>query len=208
MDFVHRLPRLQVVRRNPYLVAKCSGKSVLDLGAVDFYQGRFCGLHQQIMAVADSVVGIDFDRDGIERAASHGITNIVHGDLQKLGEVDISGTFDVIMAGGIIEHLPNPGLFLSGVKQFFGPHTEMVLETPNAFFLHRFILALRRIEYVHPEHVCYHSYCTLKHVLQMHDFKIETELAHVLEGRMSSLRMLLTGVNFNFANGFIFVLKL
>jgi len=205
MDFPHHLPRLEVVRRERYIIDKCRGKKVLDLGAVGFYRGWFSGLHRSIMDVTDSVVGIDIDKTGIERAALQGIRNIHYGDLQKLGDVDISDTFDVIIAGGVIEHLPNPGLFLMGVKRFFQPNTEMILETPNVFSLHRFYLALRRIEYVHPEHVCYYSYSTLKHMLEIHGYTVKEELAHVLGGRVTNLRMFLAERNLNFANGFIFV---
>lgn len=205
MTVVHRLPELKVVRRNEYLIEKCRGKRVLDLGAVDFHQGTFGGLHSSIMQVASSVVGLDYDREGIERAAAQGVTNIYFGDLQRLDQVELPGPFDIIMAGGIIEHLPNPGLFLTGVRRFFRPGTEMLLETPNAFSFHRFFLALRKVEYVHPEHVCYYSYSTLKHMLEIHDYRIKVELAHVLDGRARRLRKLLAGRNFNFANGFIFV---
>lgn len=207
MALMHRLPRLRVVERQEYLVAKCAGKRVLHLGAIDLCKGQMCGLHRQLMRVTDGLIGIDIDRDGIEQAKSAGIHNIQYGDLEKLEELDIGDKFDVIAAGGVIEHLSNPGLFLEGIKKFFGPHTEMILTTPNAFSIHRFLLSLVRLEYVHPDHVCYYSYITLKRLLQRHGFVIEEELAHVLEGRLRKLRALMSRANFHFGSGLIFVLK-
>lgn len=207
MGFMRELPRLRVVIRHEYLLDKCKGKSVLHLGAVDYYNGEVCGLHKRLMKVAGSVVGLDIDADGIEKARSAGIQNIIHGDLERLDEVNIASKFDIIVAGEIIEHLSNPGLFLAGVRRFFGSNTEMVVTTPNVFSLHRFLIALRGFEYVHPDHVCYYSYTTLEHLLIGHGFAVEEKLAYLLEGKLLNTRKLLSRINFNFASGFIFTVR-
>lgn len=208
MVSMHTLPRLRAVRRQQYLVTKCTAKRTLHLGAVDYHKGIFCGLHKALIEVAECVIGIDIDWKGIEHARSEGIQNIHYGDLERLHELNISGKFDVIVAGEVIEHLSNPGLFLAGIKRFFGPDSEMVLTTPNAFSFHRFLLALGGLEYVHPDHVCYYSYTTLKHLLESHGFVIKEELNYVLEGKFANLRTLLSRINFHFANGLIFVVKI
>lgn len=207
MRFMRKLPRLRVVIRHEYLVDKCKGKSVLHLGAVDYYNGEVCGLHERLMKVSGSVVGLDIDRDGIDKARSRGIQNIIYGDLERLGEVNIASKFDIIVAGEIIEHLSNPGLFLAGVKRFFGHYTEMVVTTPNAFSLHRFLIALGGFEYVHPDHVSYYSYTTLEHLLGRHGFAVEEKLAYPLEGKLLILRKLLSSTNLNFASGLIFTVR-
>jgi 2-polyprenyl-3-methyl-5-hydroxy-6-metoxy-1,4-benzoquinol methylase len=207
MDFTNSLPKLRVVRRNEYFISKCNAKKDLHLGAVDYINGGFCGLHRALTNVADSVTGLDIDETGIKRARAEGIQNIHYGNLEELDKVDIQDRFDIIAAGGVIEHLSNPGLFLDGVKRFFAPHGEMIIETPNAFSFHRFFLALARIEYVHPEHICYYSYVTLRNLLNIHDYIITEELSHILGARLASLRMFIARLNFNFANGFIFVVK-
>lgn len=207
MGFMRQLPRLSVVIRHEYLLNKCKGKSVLHLGAVDYYEGQVCGLHKRLMGVSGSLIGLDIDSDGIEKARCTGIRNIIYGDLERLDEVNIASKFDVILAGEIIEHLSNPGLFLAGVKRFFGYQTEMLVTSPNAFSLHRFLIALRGFEYVHPDHMCYYSYTKLKHLLTSHGFAVE-ELAYLLEGKFLNLRKLLSGINFNFASGLIFAVRL
>jgi len=160
------------------------------------------------MEVASDVVGIDIDTSGIERAKAEGIQNIYYGNVEELDKVNILGKFDVIAAGGVLEHLSNPGLFLDGVKRFFTPATEMIIETPNAFSVHRFILGLLNREYVHSEHVFYFSYVTLRNLLERHGYTIIDELSHILGARVVKLRMFIARRNFNFSNGFIFVVKL
>jgi 2-polyprenyl-3-methyl-5-hydroxy-6-metoxy-1,4-benzoquinol methylase len=208
VGFMRQLPRLRVVIRHEYLLNKCRGKSVLHLGAVDYYEGQVCGLHKRLMEVSGSLMGLDIDSEGIEKARCAGIRNIIHGDLERLDEVNIASKFDVILAGEIIEHLANPGLFLAGVKRFFGYQTEMLVTTPNAFSLHRFLIALGGFEYVHPDHMCYYSYTTLKHLVTSRGFAIEEELAYLLEGKLLNLRKLLSRINFNFASGLIFAVRL
>ncbi|MBO0181221.1 hypothetical protein J0682_30075, partial [Vibrio parahaemolyticus] len=75
--------------------------------------------------------------------------------------------FDVIVAGEIIEHLNNPGLFLSGVRRFMHRDSKLVITTINAYCAMRFfVYALRGRrginEFVHPDHVAYYSYSTLR----------------------------------------------
>jgi len=208
MEFKHVLPRLRIVQREEYLLAKCQGRRVLHLGAVDHYKGEVCGLHKRLMNVADYVAGIDIDKSGIEQARLTGIRNILYGDLEKLGEINASERFDVIVAGEVIEHLSNPGLFLEGIKRFIDPRVEMIVTTPNVFSLHRYLLMLGRFEYVHPDHVCYYSLTTLRHLMERHSFTIEEELAYVLEGRLRNLRKLLSRISILFANGLILVVRI
>jgi len=208
VEFKHVLPWLRIVQREEYLIAKCRGRSILHLGAVDYYKGEVCGLHKRLMNVAGYVAGIDIDKNGIEQAKFAGIENIHYGDLERLGEINISEGFDVIVAGEVIEHLSNPGLFLEGIKRFIDPQVEMVITTPHVFSLHRYLLTLGRLEYVHPDHVCYYSLVTLRHLMERHGFTIEEELAYVLEGGFTNLRKLLSRISISFANGLILVVRI
>ena len=198
----------QVLERNKFFISKCMGEKVLHLGPVDYHEDMVCGLHRMLMNVTDAVVGIDIDKHGIERAKMEGIENIYYGNLEELDKVNVQDTFDIIAAVGVIEHLSNPGLFLEGIKRFFAPSSEMIIETPNAFSAHRFLLALTGFEYVHRDHVCYYSYITLRNLLSRHGYIIKEELSHVLGGHLTSLRVFISKVNFNFANGFIFIVNM
>ena len=74
-------------------------------------------------------------------------TNIVAGDVEKLGELRLRGPFDVVVAGDIIEHLSNPGMMLDGVRALCTAESSLIITTPNAFGLPnygRFLLVYRR----------------------------------------------------------------
>jgi SAM-dependent methyltransferase len=163
---------MPLVQRVAFLQELCAGRSVLHLGCTNWpYMGissaddRF--LHAALMRAAAEVWGIDADREGIEVMARDGVTNLHVGDLEKLASVAINRTFDVVVAGEVIEHLSNPGLFLRGVQRFMGPDTILVVTTVNAYCAFRALAyGLRgkrgRAEPVHPDHVAYYSYSTLR----------------------------------------------
>lgn len=112
-----------------------TGKSVLDIGCVghnldDARQSRDPWLHGFLKKCATRVVGVDMLADDIKRMQSEGYE--VHcADAQTM---DLGETFDVIVAGAVIEHLENPGLFLDNMRKHLKPDGAIVLTTPNPFY--------------------------------------------------------------------------
>ncbi len=138
-------------------------------------------LHFELEKLCGDLWGLDADQEGIDILTEHGSRQILRGDLEKLHEVDINGKFDVIIAGEIIEHLNNPGLFLNGVKRFMAPDSVLLLTTINAYCSFRFFYYGARgkrgkAEPVHPDHVAYYSYSTLRLLLERHDLILDTFL--------------------------------
>ncbi len=81
-------------------------------------------------------------------------------------------------ADEMIEHLNNPGLFLNGIKRFMNAETRLVLTTINAYCGMRFVMYGFRgkrgsVEFVHPDHVAYYSYSTLKVLLERHGMHVD-----------------------------------
>ncbi|HEY2847011.1 MAG TPA: class I SAM-dependent methyltransferase, partial [Pyrinomonadaceae bacterium] len=116
-------------------------------------------------------------REGIEILESRGLKNIVQSDLEHIEECKLDGIFDVIVAGEVIEHINNPGLFLSGIKRFMRPDSELILTTVNAYCAMRFFYYGARgrrgkAEPVHPDHIAYYSYSTLKLLVERHGFEV------------------------------------
>ncbi|MEZ5288457.1 MAG: class I SAM-dependent methyltransferase [Vicinamibacterales bacterium] len=115
-----RPPRL--VQRVAFIEEACAGKRVLHLGCTNWpytetviRDGSL--LHLRLMARAAELHGLDSDREGLDVLAAHGVPHLHLGDLERLDETALDGPFDVIVAGEIIEHLSNPGLFLRGVRR-------------------------------------------------------------------------------------------
>jgi len=156
-----------LVEREKFILDFCVGKKVLHLGCADwpFTESRLndgTWLHNKLSKVASNCVGVDLDRDTVETLkVKHGIKNIIEGDAEKLGDINI-GEFDVVVAGEIIEHLNNPGLFLDSAKKVLKSGGKLLITTTNAYCFRRFIRIPFGKESIHPDHVYYFSHPTLE----------------------------------------------
>lgn len=173
----------QLVQRLPFIAAMCKGKKVLHLGCTNapYTQDAIaCDmlLHFELEKTAACVYGFDTDEEGLETLKARGTTNLYYADLEDLASVELTETFDVIVAGEMIEHLNNPGLFLNGIRRFMNPETRLLITTINAYCGMRFFqYGLRgkrgKAEPVHPDHVAYYSYSTLALLLKRHELNVE-----------------------------------
>lgn len=176
-------PAPRLVQRVDYLLEACRGRRVLHLGcanqpytAAAVAEGSL--LHLRLAVSAAELWGLDGDGPSLELLRRHGCTRLVQADLETLPGLPPAafaglgaGGFDVILAGEVIEHLPNPGLFLRGVQALMGPATTLLLTTVNAYCGFRAAAyALRgrggRREPVHPDHVAYYSLATLRRLVE------------------------------------------
>ncbi len=168
----------------------CAGKKVLHLGCTNapYTQEAIDNdmlLHFELEKTAASIYGIDADQKGLDTLKSHSTTNLYFADLENLASLDLNETFDVIVAGEMIEHLNNPGLFLNGIRRFMNSETRLLITTINAYCGMRFFqYGLRgkrgKAEPVHPDHVAYYSYSTLSLLLKRHELNVESFLFYDL----------------------------
>src|SRR5919199_1014197 len=155
MATTHAAPRLRgPVSKRDLVLELCRGKDVLDLGCVEHsWQMSVTNpvwLHADIRDVARSCVGVDFLEADVAELASRGYDMVVGNVLVD----DPPGQFDVVVAGDLVEHLENPGVFLDYVAQALRPGGVAVVTTPNAFYLAQIWPILGRGRpAVSPEHV-------------------------------------------------------
>jgi SAM-dependent methyltransferase len=172
-----------LVQRVPYLEALCRGKRVLHLGCTNwpYAAGAIESgdlLHLRLKTVAAELHGLDLDPAGLGALQALGVGHLHEGDLERLDDIDLTGPFDVIVAGEVIEHLANPGLMLRGVRRWLGPDSRLVLTTVNAYCAFRFAQYAFRgrggvREPVHPDHVAYYSYATLTRLVERESLVID-----------------------------------
>lgn len=175
--------RFRLVQRVEFIKEICAGKSVLHLGCTnspyteDSVRNNML-LHFDLAASSKRLVGFDYEQEGLDILAEAGVKELYRADLEDLDAVPLDETFDVIIGGEMIEHLSNPGLFLRGIKRFMNRDTKLVITTINAYCAMRFLIyGLRgkggENEPVHPDHVAYYSYRTLKLALERADLRID-----------------------------------
>lgn len=175
--------KFEIVQRVEFIKNSCIGKKILHLGCTNYPFTKEAIdnqmlLHFELEKNAKELYGFDFDQQGLDILAKSGTKNLYRADLQKLEEVALDKTFDVIIAGEMIEHLSNPGLFLQGIKRFMNEETDLIITTINAYCAIRFLIyGLRgkggENEPVHPDHVGYYSYKTLKLTLERQNLKLK-----------------------------------
>jgi hypothetical protein len=175
--------KFELVQRVEFIKKACAGKKVLHLGCTNYpYTKEALDnemlLHFELEKEARELYGFDFDERGLQILQKSGAKNLFRADLEKLEEVALNETFDVIIAGEMIEHLSNPGLFLRGIKRFMNRETNLIITTINAYCgLRFFIYGLRGKggvnEPVHPDHVAYYSYKTLSLILERENLEVK-----------------------------------
>lgn len=174
---------LRLVQRLDLIDEICSGKRVLHLGCTNYpytqdsiRDGML--LHSRLGEIASELFGFDADEAGLKILQESGFDKLFKADLENLNELDIDEKFDVILAGEIIEHLNNPGLFLRGIRRFMDDSTKLVITTVNAYCAMRtFQYAVSRSrgknEPVHPDHVAYYSCSTLRVLIERHGLSVD-----------------------------------
>lgn len=175
--------KFELVQRVEFIKKACAGKKVLHLGCTNYpYTQESLDnemlLHFELESAAAELYGFDFDERGLRILEKAGAKNLYRADLEKLEEVALDETFDVIIAGEMIEHLSNPGLFLRGIRRFMNSETNLVITTINAYGALRFLIYGLRgkggaNEPVHPDHVAYYSYKTLSLILERENLEVE-----------------------------------
>lgn len=116
-------------------------KNVLDLGCVDGNLNntdKKNWLHGVIKKNAKSVLGVDCLEDAVFDLQNKGY-NVICDDVEKL---ELGKTFDIIVAGDIIEHLSNFGLFFESIQTHLKKSGTVLISTPNPLTLPRFIRLL------------------------------------------------------------------
>lgn len=130
----------------------------------------------RFLATANELWGIDNDAVGLESLRKRGVPNLLTGDVYNLFEVEIPGNFDLIIAGELIEHLDNPGVFLDQLVAAFGPETTLALTTPNAYSIEQWVHMLLSDHAVDPKHVGVYGFSTLSVLLSCRSLEVRAWL--------------------------------
>jgi 2-polyprenyl-3-methyl-5-hydroxy-6-metoxy-1,4-benzoquinol methylase len=167
----------ELVNREEFLLDYCRGKDVIHLGCCDapYCQEKYIKgdlFHLKLLKTARKVIGIDIDEPSIKFMEHAGIKNLMVDNVENFNIELKYQDFQIILAGEILEHLHNPGLFFKGISGFGNKETEIIITTINTPTLKSFMRALAKKEMVHHDHVCYYSIKTLSQLLKRFDLHI------------------------------------
>jgi SAM-dependent methyltransferase len=145
------------------MVQQVKGLKVLDLGCWDetalVKKGNHFWMHEEISRHAAHTLGIDNSPTLPEEGAVLDRSRVIKGDITQKA-VLAGHDIDVILAGELIEHLPDTSQFLALLKAAY-PGKRLLLSTPNATNLSNCLLALFQRESNHRDHLQIYSFKTL-----------------------------------------------
>jgi SAM-dependent methyltransferase len=160
--------------RSDAILKWVKGPEVLDVGCTGHFVniGSPQWLHGRLREKFPSVSGIDISEANAAILRERGFDKIY---VQSAETFQLSDRFDTIVAGELIEHLANPGLFLQQARAHLKPGGRLVLTTPNAFSLLFISYALFKYPKTceNLQHTCWFCPQTIKELVERSGFKIE-----------------------------------
>lgn len=151
------------------LCARADGE-VAHLGCADSpYTGQLLAggqlLHSRLVRVA-SVTGFDVDGDALDvLKEALPDARFVDADIAEGVPTAEEGRYQLVLAGEVLEHVPNPDAFLRACAPLLAPGGRLCVTVPNACCPKIGLRALAGRESVHPDHRAYYSPRTLSRTL-------------------------------------------
>lgn len=176
--------RIDLVRdRADFIVARCAevsqaGRDVAHLGCTDapFTDYRLANnelLHDRLLAIGP-VVGFDIDVEALQTLAKlFPQGEFVSEDVCETISEEHRNRYGLVIAGEVLEHVPDAGRFLRGCRSLLRPDGRFLVTVPNACSPKIGIRALLGLESVHPDHYVYYGPRTLTRALSEAEFTVE-----------------------------------
>ncbi|MGB8319888.1 MAG: methyltransferase domain-containing protein [Ignavibacteriaceae bacterium] len=170
---------ISLVERKEWIYSHIIYQRVLHAGATDYPITKMKAdsdqlLHIQLQGKCKQLVGIDIEKTSIKfLQKEYGITDIIEGDLEKLTLYFEKNYFDLVIAGDVIEHISNIGLFFNGAREILLPEGKLIITVPNTFSIKRFLgVIFLRQERNHPDHLYHFSPMNLQQAAWRFGFEI------------------------------------
>lgn len=145
---LHPVPDAPVVDRAAFILGRCKGKVVLDVGASG-------PMHEAIVRVAAKCYGIDREHRSDVLAVD---LDDYRSELPQLPDVQL------VVCGEVVEHLGNPAQFLQRLRT--AHNCPVIITVPNAFGDGGRKSLERGVENCNLDHVAWYSHRTIKTLLE------------------------------------------
>lgn len=148
------------------------GPKVLDVGCTDHVVDRDSNewLYGKLVEKHPDLTAIDISEENLNTLRLMGYKNLYQ---QSAEDFTFDEKFDTIVAGELIEHLSNPGLFLSRAFQHLKPEGRLIITTPNPFCIFFEMYAFYKYPKTCPndEHTCWFCPSTFRTLYRRYGFK-------------------------------------
>ena len=135
-----------------------TGKRLLEVGCGS-------GAHLEYYCRGNDVIAMDVDKPALEVVSERLGVKTVWGDFATSLPFD-SGTFDAVVAGETLEHMPYPTIFLGEIRRVLRPGGLFVGSVPNAYRYRNRLDVLRGLPIdPDPVHVQFFSLASLHAML-------------------------------------------
>lgn len=155
---IDRARRPPIAHRNDFVLERCRGRRVLDVGCVQHTVDaaeRDGWLHRLVRAEADTCLGVDIHAEGVAALADAGYDVVAHDITAGPGPLADRGPFDVIVCGELVEHLRDPLALLETARALLADDGEIILTTPNPYAPFRAAAGARGQQWENADHVAY-----------------------------------------------------
>lgn len=150
--------RPDITDRVSFLEQRCRGRHVLDIGCVAHDVERLEGeewLHGRIARSAATCIGVDILEEGVAAVNAAGFEAIAHDLSTGLGPLADRAPFDVIVAGELLEHVPDLGMVFRVAAEGLANDGALILTTPNPYAPQRVRAGQLGIVWENVDHIMY-----------------------------------------------------
>jgi hypothetical protein len=170
-DWPARLPyRFDPTGRNALIARLVRGARVLHLGFADHApliaakRAQGVWLHDHVRAEAQVAWGVDIHAEAVALAQTLGVPDLHVADVHAPAMADLVQRLapDCCLLPDVLEHLHEPVAFVQRLAQLM-PQARLVVSVPNGLSLRNQLQALRGVERINTDHLCWYSpFTTLK----------------------------------------------
>ncbi|MBK8019903.1 MAG: class I SAM-dependent methyltransferase [Chloroflexi bacterium] len=160
--------------RSDDILKHVQGPKVLDVGCTGHVVkfGDPGWLHGRLRDQFKDVSGVDISESNLKMLQDHGYDNL---HLASAENFELPDRFNTVVAGELIEHLSNPGMFLDTAKKHLAPGGRIIISTPYAFSLLYFFYAFFKYPKTcqNEEHAVWFCLQTMKSLTERAGLKID-----------------------------------
>ena len=150
--------RPRVADRTSFIVERCQGRRVLDIGCVAHDEARMAStewLHRHVAEAALDCVGVDVLPEGVAAMVDAGFTAVVADLAADPNALAGQPLFQVIVAGELIEHVGDLNMLFEVAAKYLTADGEMIITTPNPYAPARVRAGRRGDIWENADHIMY-----------------------------------------------------